>query len=625
MPPEFFGAEAGRRFEVALPLCASGFERPDHWWLAVMGRLKSGWSERLAHAHLATLGPQLLGAAMPPTYNAEQARQFVNLKFTVGPARNGVSPLREQYEEPLWILLAIAALVLIAAAVNVANLSLVRGIAREPEFGLRFALGASRARVFRQLLVEGALVAIAGAAVGLVLARTAQRTVLALLSTSTDRVVLDVGPDWRVFGLTAGLVGLTTLAFALTPALRRVHARHATAAWSRATPGRKWASARELLVAVQVALAVVLVSGAVVFVLTARNLFSADRGFDETNLLFAHVFMAEADHPPEGRAAGQRELTERLRHLPGIAAVAHTSTPPLGGFSWGTVVRVRTAEGEITDEANRNQVSAGYFETMQLALRKGRDFSDHDTPASPRVAVINETFAQKFFPGGQALGQRFAEGDQEFTVIGIVRDSKQYMLRESFRPIAYTAASQVATPSTTIRFVVRAHGTVGKSIEGVRKVVADFSPSAGLRFATGADVVAGSMQTERLMATLSGCFGAIAILLSAVGVFGLVSYTVTSREREIGIRLALGARVSHVMVTVLGRMSAVAGVGLLAGALLTIPASGLATSLLYGVQLTHPRVMALILGTIIGAGLLAALAPVRRALGTDPVIALRAE
>jgi ABC-type antimicrobial peptide transport system permease subunit len=172
---------------------------------------------------------------------------------------------------------------------------------------------------------------------------------------------------------------------------------------------------------------------------------------------------------------------------------------------------------------------------------------------------------------------------------------------------------------------VRAHGTVGKSIERVRKVVADFSPSAGLRFATGADVVAGSMQTERLMATLSGCFGAIAILLSAVGVFGLVSYTVTSREREIGIRLALGARVSHVMVTVLGRMSAVAGVGLLAGALLTIPASGLATSLLYGVQLTHPRVMALILGTIIGAGLLAALGPVRRALGTDPVIALRAE
>ena len=218
MPPQFLGLEIGRRFEVALPLCASGFGRADHWWLAVMGRLKPGSTVAQADAHLSTLGPRLLQAAVPANYEAEQAKQFVTLKFSVHPARAGISPLREQYQEPLALLWAIAGLVLVAACANVASLSLVRTTMREAEFALRRALGASTLRLVRQLVVEGALIAFGGAAAGVLLAYVAQRGILTLLSTNTDPVVLDLSPDWRVLGFTMLLLGTATLALALAPA-----------------------------------------------------------------------------------------------------------------------------------------------------------------------------------------------------------------------------------------------------------------------------------------------------------------------------------------------------------------------------------------------------------------------
>jgi len=624
MPPEFLGVETGRRFEIALPLCASGFDRADHWWLAVMGRLKPGWSPQQATAHFATLAPGLLQSASPPTYSAEMARDFLTLKFSVHPAHNGVSVLRTQYREPLWILFAVAGLVLIAACANVASLSLVRSTAREAEFSLRAALGASTPRLVRQLLVEGVVIAVLGAISGLVLAHFAQEGVLALISTPTDRIVLARGPDWRLFAFTALLIGLTTIAFAIAPAVRcREWKLGGTN--NRLTSRRSHVYAREALVGVQIAMSVVLVSAALLFMLTTRNLLAADRGFRVNDLLFAHVFMNDTDPPRERRADVQRQLVARLAELPGVAAVAHASTPPLVGTTWGIVLRVPSANGEIKAEANRNQVSAGYFDAMQMPLLAGRQFNDGDTTSSVKVAVVNETLVRLFLAGVNPLGRRIMDGDDSFEIVGVVRDSKLYSLREPFRPIAYTAASQFAPPSSTVRFVVRTATGAVPGVDGVRRTLAEIVPTAGVRFGTLSEVVNASMQTERLMASLSMCFGAIAILLAAVGVYGVVSCSAATRRREIAIRLALGAMAPHVMRAVLGRVLVVGLIGLMAGALMTIPAASLARSIAYGIDAGDPRVLLVVAGIILTCGVVAAWLPARRAVRTDPLIALKTE
>jgi putative ABC transport system permease protein len=624
MPARFFGVEVGRRFDVAMPLCASGFNRADHWWLAVMGRLKPGWTDDQATAHLTAIGPALLRATTPPTYGAEQAKQFAALTFSVHAAPNGVSPLRSRYEGPLWLLLAIAAIVLLTACANVASLFLVRATAREPELALRVALGASRLRIVRQLLVEGLLVAIAGAAAGLVLARLAANGVMALLSTPTDPIVLDVGADRRVLAFHVAIVGLTTAAFALAPSLRATR-RAQIAAGGRVTASRERIATRELLVAAQVAMSVVLVSAAMLFLVTFRNLASLDAGFRTAEVLVANVFLNDAKYPPDTRSAVQRELTSRLAAIPGVDGAAHGTTPPLVGSTWDSVVRVHTAQGEIKAEANRNQISADYFRVLQTPFLAGRDFNEHDLPASPKVAIVNEIFARKVMGEPRPLGRKFADGAEEFEVVGIVGNSKQYFLREDFRPIAYTAASQVAQPGLTIRFVLRSRIDMGAAVDSVRRAVAEVDPTAGIRFSTLDSLAADSLQRERLMASLSGFFGFIAIVLAVVGVYGVVSYSAASRRREIGIRLALGARAAHVIRAVLGRLGLVVGAGLIAGLVLALPANAATRSLLYGVDPRDPWVMALIAAVIAGAGVLAAAVPAHRALRTDPVTALRSE
>ena len=627
VPPTFLGVEVGRRFEVALPVCAAGFDRRDHWWLAVMGRMAPGWTAARAEAHLATLGPGLLQAAMPANYTPEQARDFRSLRFSVRPAANGISPLRGQYEDPLWLLLGIAALVFLTACANVASLSLVRAAARQPELALRFALGATRFRVLRQLVVEGALIALAGATAGIGLAGVAMRAVMGALSTSTDPIVLDIAPDWRIILFHVTTVGLTTLAFAAGPVLvasRRAHKHDHDG--GRATASRRPTAMRELLVSLQVAMSVVLMSAALLFASTFRNLIAMDVGFAQQPILIANVFLAEQDHPPAARAAFQRDLISRLAAVPGVAGVASTTTPPLGGSTWGPIVRSRSTSNEIVGEVVRNQIGNDYFTAMGMPVIAGRPFDGRDTPQSPKVAIINETFARKFFPGAAPLGQRFQDGDDEFEVVGVVRDSKQYFLREDFRPISYTAASQVAAPpSPVMRFVIRSQIGTAAITESVRRAITTASPSAGIRFAAMTDQTAQSIGREQLMAALSVFFGLIALALAVVGVYGVVSYTAASRQREIGIRLALGARAAHVVRAMLARLALTSGAGLVTGVIVTASASTTAASFLYGVEPRDPRILALTMAVVFVAAIAAAVVPVRRALATDPVRALKAE
>jgi predicted permease len=623
MPAAFFGVEVGRRFDVALPLCASGFNRPDHWWLAVMGRLKPGWTPAQASSHFATIGPSLLRNVVPPAYDATQARQFETLRFSVQAAGNGVSPLRAEYTEPLWLMLAIAALVLVTACANVASLSLVRTTARESELALRLALGASKSRIVRQFLVEGLLTALAGTAAGVVLARIAHSAIVTLLSTPTDRIVLDADLDWRTLGFTTVVVGVTTLAFALAPALR-IHRGMALAARDvRATHAPRRILAREVLISLQIAMTVVLVSSALLFILTSRNLLTTNPGFNPANLLVANVFLTDDAYPAEARAATRTALADRLGAIPGVTAAAYSTTPPLSGSTWDTVLGVAGPDGERKAETNRGEVSSNYFGVMEIPRLAGRGFGAGDLPASPKVALVNETFARRYLQGTSIIGRRLVEGQQQLEIVGIVGDTKQYTMREEFKPIVYTAASQAAQPGLTIRFILRTRAGAGPAADAVRRSLAEFSPSAAVRFATLGDMVSASAQRERLMARLAGFFGAIALMLAAVGVYGVVAFIAASRHREIGIRLALGARAAHIAGADVGRIAIGAGAGLVIGLLLTLSLRQLAASFLYRVRLEDPGVLALIVGIIAGAGLLAAALPLRRALRTDPVEALR--
>jgi putative ABC transport system permease protein len=262
---------------------------------------------------------------------------------------------------------------------------------------------------------------------------------------------------------------------------------------------------------------------------------------------------------------------------------------------------------------------------MQIPIVSGRDFGDTDTPLSPKVALVNQTFARSLFGEASPLGRTFVDGNDRFEVVGIVGDSKVYGLREEFRPIAYTAASQVPAPGLTIRFVLRSRIGVGPVIEGVKRTLSDFDPSAAVRFATLDALSTESLFRERLMASLSAFFGAIALALAAVGVYGAVSYTAASRRREIGIRLALGARATHVFRTVLGRMLLIVGAGVIVGLGLALSASAAVGSLLYGVEPGDPVVLVAIAGIIIGAALVAAVIPARRAVRLDPVQVLKME
>ena len=262
----------------------------------------------------------------------------------------------------------------------------------------------------------------------------------------------------------------------------------------------------------------------------------------------------------------------------------------------------------------------GYFAVMEMPIVSGRPFTERDTPQSLRVAIVNETFARKFFPDSSPLGQRFMDGTEEFEVVGLVRDSKQYFLREEFRPISYTAASQLpGPPSSTMRFVIRSGIGTAAITDPVRRAITDASPSAGIRFAAMADQTAQSIGREQLMATLSAFFGITALALAAVGVFGVVSYTAASRQREIGIRLALGARTPDVLRSVFTRLALTSGVGLAAGLIVTASVSAMAASSLYGVEARDPRLLTLTAGVVVAAALAAAIVPLRRALATDPV------
>ena len=622
--PGFFGVEVGRSFGAAMPICASGNTRRDHWWLAAIGRLKPGWTAAQAQAQVQGILPAVQQEALPD-YRSEWQAAYLKMSANIVDASAGVSPLRRSYQRPLWILMAVAGLVLLLAAVNLANLLLARATARQQEFAIRLAIGGTRGRVLQQVLTESVLLAALGSIAAVGVALVVSRSIPPLMSTGVDRIHLDLSPDWRVFGFTT-LVGLiTALIFGLAPAIR-LSSVSIVSRGERGRAGNDGARSRRILVVAQVAITLVLLFGGLLFLRTFRNLSMQELGIGERGVVVANVFFLEASQPPAKRPDAYRDLDARLRSMPGMVSVAETYTTPLGGSFSDTGVEV---DGRAVGEANVNRVSPGYFKTLGTRILSGRDFDERDTKGSTIVALVTKSFSDAFLKGA-GVGAHFTVPDDsgkagtDYEVIGVIEDQKYLDIRETNPKIIYTPSAQNAELAGLIRrYVIRATTAPAETIASVSSTVAAFDSTAAVRYSLLDTQVIEAMLQERLMARLSSIFGAVALLLAIVGLYGVVSYGVASRRAEIGVRVALGASRPRILRMILGDVGRIMAVGVVAGGVLALAAGRAIGSLLFGLNPYDSWTLAMAAGLLVGAGFLSAAWPARRAASLDPVSALR--
>jgi predicted permease len=644
-PASFFGLEVGRNFDVIVPICAepwingedSHLGKLHHWWLAVIGRLKPGWTVAKATSQANAMSPAVF-ENVPPNYRPQEAKYYTQYKLKALPAGSGVSSLRERYQEPLWLLLGLAGLVLLIACANLANLTLARASTREREMAVRLAIGADRGRLIRQLLAESLLLTAIGAVAGAVLAQFLSRYMVAFLTTSDNPLFVDLGADWRVFGFTAGIAVLTCILFGLTPALRASGAVPASAmrASSRGlTADRGKFGLRRALVISQVALSLVLLVGALLFAGSMRNLLTLDAGFRENNLLITGLDISRANLPAARRGPFYRELLERVRTTPGVEQAASAGIVQGLGNGWNEAIEI---PGEDPEQAKKrriypwfDRVSAGYFRTMGTPMLAGRDFDERDTPTSPVVAIVNQEFARKFYGGQNPIGKGFrieggpGEPQPLYQIVGLVKDSKYQSLREPFKPIAYVAASQDKEPGLGTTIIVRSTAPLGSLLAAVRRTVLEENPEISLEFRVFRAQLRNSLLRERLMATLSGFFGFLAVVLATIGLYGVMSYMVARRRGEIGIRMALGANRGDVLGLVLREAGMLLAVGLVIGTGLAIAVGRTASSMLFGLKPTDPVTIGISVGLLAVVAIIASFLPAMRAARLEPMLALREE
>jgi predicted permease len=639
-PASFFGLEVGRTFDVVIPICAEAalssgarLDSGTDWWLIVMGRLKPGTTREQASAHLNALSAGIFRATLKPNYPPVSVAKYLDMKLQALSAATGVSYLREVYEGPLWLLLGLAALVLLIACANLANLMLARASAREREIAIRLGLGASRGRVIRQLLTESVVLSAAGAVFGFLLARLFSGTLVLFVDGGQDDIVLDLATDWRVLAFTAGLGALTCLLFGLVPAIRATRVGPATVmknAGRSLTGTRQSSVLRRALVVSQVAVSIVLLFGAILFARTLRNLGAVDLGFASSGVVIANVDLRRVALPAEQRAAYKQTVVDRLRAIPGVDAAASMSVVPVSGNAWGNDITLASKEPKSVN-TQFNRVSHGYFQTFHIPIVAGRDFDPAlDTLTAPRVAIVNRTLAA-MFDAGEAVGSRFkmeatpSQPATEFQVIGVVADSKYLDLREQSAATAYFPMPQDPRPARWAQIGVRTRLAPAAITPPILRSLHEMDPNIGVSFTIMDSLVARTLVRERLMATLSSFFGTIAAALAVIGLYGLIAYTVTRRTNEIGVRVALGASRGNIASMVLREAGGLVAVGVTVGLILALLTGRFAESLLFGLHPRDPLSMAaaaLVLGTI---SLLASYLPARAASRIEPTTALRVE
>ena len=643
-PPSFYGVAVGNRFDVAVPVCAepilnsedsllNGPRAQESWWLSMIGRLEPGWTLKRATAQLQAIAPAALKETIPPQYDASGVRHYLACTLQAWPAANGFSQLREDTATPLWLLLGLSGLVLLIACANLGNLMLARASAREREIAVRLALGASRWQLIRQFLSESALLAVVGAAAGGFLAAGLSRWLVSFISTPNDPVFLDMPTDWRVLGFAAGLAVLTTILFGLAPAVRAGGAPPNSVlkgAGRGITAGRGRFRMQRILVTSQVALSLVLLAGALLFARSLRNLMTLDPGFHEKGVLIANLDFTRLALPRERRLPLERELLERIRTLPGIEAAADSARSPMSGDSSNRWV-LSDKPGQNKGLTWLDRISPGYFHTLEMPIFIGRDFDERDLLASPKVAIVNEAFVKKILGSRDSIGKQFQLWESPgkpvpfYTVVGVVKDSAYQDLHEPFVPIAYFPRAQTETPGTNVTMLIRSSIGWAGSMNSIKGAITSENPGIDIQFKVLRTQIRETLTQDELMATLCGFFGVLAVLLAAIGLYGVISYTVAQRTNEIGIRMALGAPPAGVLRLILREVGILIAFGLALGLALTLAAGKTASSLLFGLKPRDPLTLGLAILLLSVLGLAASFVPAHRASCLDPMVALRYE
>ena len=645
-PAAFRGLAVARQVDFWVPLSSEPQVRTPSWtssasykWLQLVGRVRGHATPEIARAEYAAL---FRAAVVEPDLEFvtdKAARERYNgFRPVVVSARAGLSFLRQEYGRPLLVLLIASGVVLLIACVNVANLLLARATTRQHEVAVRLSLGAGRGRVIRQLLTESVLLASLGAVAGVFLAYFACGFLASLLATTRTPLLLDTTPDLRVLAFAVTTALMTGFVCGLAPAWRAtsvVTPAIALQVGHRLTGGRDRRTLHGVLVGVQVALSVVMLFCGGLFLKSLHNVRSIDKGFESQSVLLINVDASRGRSDADALRNQFNRLVARLTALPGVQSASVSEVTPIwGGGTERTVtfephgpLDRRTVEG-----VSMNWVSPGYFETMGTPMRMGRDFTWRDGIGQPPVAIVNQATVRQYFAGSNPIGGRVTMNEVSYEIVAVVADSRYLSLRQSVPPTIYFSWTQQsderlnAQSARVGHFAIRTTSWPLAMTDVVRSAVREVTPSVAItKLWTMEDQVNASIVRDRLLSVLSGFFAFVGLLLAAVGLYGVMAYTVARRTSEIGLRMALGARPRQIVRMIVREALWVTGVGALAGVMTALFLSQSLASLLFGLTPSDPGIALGVVLTMLITGCFAAYWPGRRAARIDPSLALRSE
>jgi predicted permease len=554
----------------------------------------------------------------------------VRIEFEAG--SQGLDYLRQSYRQPLLILMTVVGLTLLMACANLAGLLMARATTRRKEIALRLALGAGRRRLVWQLLVEGALLSLAGAAAGLLLAFWGVDALLAMVSSGPGAILLQVRPDARILGFTAAISLLTTLLFGLAPALRatRLNLAHAMKEDTPLERGNRRFGPVRTLVAAQIAVALLLLAGATLFTRSLANLRAIPLGFNPKNVVLFGLAPGRSGYDEVRGNQLYERVIERLNRTPRVIGATLSADTPISDFGDSGEIRVEGGDSKKAAGTMIDYIGPNFFDVMRIPLVLGRGMDQRDMGGPSKVAVINETCARRYFGAGSPIGKRFRwrdKPDWEIQVVGLVKDAKYQQVRGDSPPTVYVPYTQNQREwPQQMNFEVRFAGDPAAAVAAIRAAVREVDrtlPLADVKTMEGQ--IDEALAQERLFASLVTLFGAITLALACVGLYGLVSYSVASRTREIGLRMALGADRLGVLRMILGQVAVTTAAGLAVGVSATLALTRIVQSQLYGIEAHDPFAILAAAAGVTAVALLAAFSPARRAMRIDPVRALRHE
>jgi len=636
--PAYTGLVPGTNPDVTMPIAVRAITEPtyltmhDTWTdLTIVGRLKPGVSAAAALAPVDVAFRQYMSEEENKWIAKGNPEAFAKAAFV--PASRGSGVLRRQYETALKVLMGMVAIVLLIASVNVANLLLVRSAARAKEVAIRMCVGGGRARLIRQFLTESLLLALFGGVLALVVAQWGTSAIMSLFNAAETPLLLDVSPSPLALAFTATITLATGIAFGLVPAFASTQV-DLTPALNHAVVrrfSRRWSSSHAL-VAAQIGLSIVVLAVAALLGRTLYNLKSIDAGFTPGNLLLVTLDTYGTPIPEEARVATFREVLERVKTLPGVENASLSRSTPIhtSGNARALVLPAATSERIEDNAAFTNPISAEYFDTMGIRLLRGRTFNSlDDAESAQHVAVVNETMA-KFWAGdrdpiGMTLAFKGNPKDQ-ITIVGVVEDTYQMNLREAPPRTVYTPVANAEQPPSGLTLELRTARNPGAIAAAVREAVRGVNRSIVIRYMRTIDQqINASLVRERVLATLSAGFAFLALTLCAIGLYGVMSYTVTRRSREIGIRMALGAARGRVLRQVLSQTFVIAVTGTIIGVIAAMMATRTLDTFLYGLSERDPATIGGVAIALLVISMAAGLLPARRAATLDPVQAIKTE